>query len=97
MDRMTNVFIGFIIVVNVLVIYTPPQDENRSTAIILVTIHSPARINLFLPVSLHHPSRIYIDFFCSEQAKGLEVTCQGRYDDNLSVRHITGNHVVHPG
>jgi len=93
---MTNVFIGFIIVVNVLVIYTPPQNENRSTAIILVTIHSPARINLFLPVSLYHPSRIYRLLLLGTR-QGLEVTCQGRYDDNLSVRHITGNHVTRPG
>lgn len=66
------------IIVNFSDLTLHPKMKNRSTAIIFVTILFPrAWINLFLPVSLHHPSRRL--FFCPEQAKGLEVICRGRY------------------
>jgi len=96
---MTNVFIGYIVVVHVIVIYTPPQDDKPEHSNYFSYDSFPCA-NKLVPSGVASSSLayiyIYIDFFCSEQAKGLEVTCQGRYDDNLSVRHITGNHVVGP-
>lgn len=98
---MTNVFIGYIVVVNVIVIYTPPQDDKPGHSNYFSYDSFPCA-NKLVPSGVASSSLsyiyiyTYIGFFCSEQAKGLEVTCQGRYDDNLSVRHITGNHVVRP-
>lgn len=72
----------------------PQQTKDRSTAIIFVTTLFLPRADKLVPSGVA-PSSL-VDFFCSGQAKGLEVTCRGRYDDNLSVRHITGNHLVVP-
>lgn len=80
----------------------PPRARRKTGAEQLFSLRffpPRARINLFLPVSLHHNvSRAQRPHgpFVRDNPRGWEVTCRGRYnDDNLSARHIAGNRVVH--
>lgn len=102
---MTNsVFVGYRALSTVAIHSTHPTEEDEEKP-----EHSnysrndsfPARINLFLPVSLHHhhPSRVICTeikyrslLFGEKKAKGLDkVTCRGRYTTMTICPHVTSS------